>query len=81
MAMSRMELRLSEYSLSELYCLRRFAFLSAMEFSGLALKAAGGRLCRNEMRVLLLSSSSDSTFGSCIIVDLLSFGTKRVVDI
>jgi len=60
-AMSRIELRLSDYSVSELYCLRRFAFLSAMGFSGLALKAAGGRFCRAEMRVHLSSSSSDST--------------------
>ena len=59
MAMSRIELRSSEYSWSELYCLRRFVFLSALGFLGLALKAAGGRFCSNEMRVLLSASSSD----------------------
>jgi len=60
MAMSRIELPSSEYSLSELYCFRRFAFLCALGFSGLALKAAGVRFYRDEMRVLLSSSSSDS---------------------
>jgi len=45
MAMSRIELRSSEYSLLKLCCLRRFAFLSALGFLGLALKAAGGRFC------------------------------------
>jgi len=56
----RIELQSSEYSLLELYCLRRFAFLSALGFSGLALKVEGGRFCRDEMQVLLSSSSSDS---------------------
>jgi len=59
MAMSRIKLRSSEYFLSELYRLRRFVFLCALGFSGLALKAAGGRFCRDEMRVLASSSSSD----------------------
>jgi len=60
MATSRIELRSSEYSLSELNFLRRFAFLCALGFSGLALKAAGARFCRDEMRVLLPSSESDA---------------------
>jgi len=59
MAMSRIELRSSEYSLSELYRLRRFVFLCALGFLGLALKAAGGRFYRDEMQVPSSSSSSD----------------------
>jgi len=60
-AMARIDLRTSDYSLSKLYCIRRFSFLSALGFSGLALKAAKGRFCRDEIRVPLSSSSSDST--------------------
>jgi len=78
-AMLRSELRSSEYSLSVLYCLRRFAFRAAMGFSGLALKIAGGRFCRDEMRVFSLLSSSDpisdsdeSCLSACSSVIVLS---------
>ena len=86
MAMSRIKLRSSEYSLSELNCLRRFAFLCALGFSGLALKVAGVRFCRDEMRVLLSSSSLDaasesdeSCLSACSCVTALSlrFGVSE----
>jgi len=79
-AISRIELRSSEYFLSVLYCLRRLAFLCALGFSGLALKVAGVCFCRDEMRVLLSSSSSgaaspsdDSCVSACSCVTVLSF--------
>ena len=79
-AISRIELRSSEYSLSELCCLRRFAFLCALGFSGLALQVAGVCFCRDEMRVLLSSSSSDaaspsddSFVSACSCVTVLPF--------
>ena len=47
--MLRSELLSFEYSLSDLYCFGRFAFLSAIVLSGFVLKAAGGRFCLDEM--------------------------------
>ena len=61
-AMLRSEFRLSEYVLSDLQCLRRFAFLSAIGFPGLALKITGKHFCLDEMRMFceLVLSCSDS---------------------
>ena len=61
---SRIELRSFAYSLLELYCLRRFSFLLALGFSGLALKVVGVLFCRDDLRAVMSVSSSDDESSS-----------------
>jgi len=61
---SRIELRLIAYYLFELYCLSKFSFFWTLGFSGLALKVAGVFFCRDDVRVMVLVSSSDDESSS-----------------